>query len=116
MSNGCRRVDVDDEEGLLERGRPCDDLAVLVDHERVPVEDELVLPADGVHECDPAHVVPGANGQHLLALPPFADVKGRRRDIRNDMRAGQGEFGRGRSGLPDVLTDRGADQRFAHAQ
>src|SRR5947208_1778746 len=40
------RVDRADRERLLELRRARDDLAVLVDRNRVPVEDELVLAAD----------------------------------------------------------------------
>ena len=44
------RVDVDDEQGLLEARRARDDLALVVEHHRVAVEDELVLAADEVAE------------------------------------------------------------------
>ena len=43
-----RRLDVDDEQRLLEARRAGEHLAVVVEHDRVAVEDELVLAADGV--------------------------------------------------------------------
>ena len=93
-----------------------DDLAVLVEHERVAVEDELVLTADRVHERDPAHVVPGADGEHLLALASLAEVERRGGDVRDHVRAGEREVGRRRPGLPDVLADRRPDERLAEPQ
>ena len=41
-------LDVDDEQRLLEPGRAREHLALVVEHDGVPVEDELVLAADGV--------------------------------------------------------------------
>ena len=46
------RLDVDDEERLLEAGPAREQMALLVQHERVAVEEELVLAADGVAEGD----------------------------------------------------------------
>ena len=68
-------VDVDDEQGLLEPGRARNQLALVVEHDRVPVEDQLVLPADGVAQRDEARVVARAHAQHLLALAILADVE-----------------------------------------
>ena len=111
-----RRVDVHQQERLLE-GRPAhDDRAVLVENEALAVEDQLVLRPDGVHEHDPAGVVPGSRRQHLLALGALADVERGRRDVGDDMCSGQGEVGRGRSGLPDVLADGRPDKRLAAAK
>ena len=47
---GRRLVEVDDEQRLLEGGSSRDDTSCRVEHERVPVEDELVLAADRVAE------------------------------------------------------------------
>ena len=58
-------------------------------------------------------VVARARGQHLLALALLADVERRGRDVRDQLRAGEREVGRGRPGLPDVLADRRADERVA---
>ena len=110
------RVHVHDEERLLERGPSGDDLPLLVEDEAVPVEDELVLGADGVHEHDPAGVVPRPRREHVLALGALAEVERRGRDVGDDVRAGEGEVGGRRAGLPDVLADRRPDQRLAAAQ
>ena len=80
------------------------------------VEDQLVLAADGVAERDEARVVARARAQHLLALAVLADVERRRGDVRDELRAGEREVGRGRPGLPDVLADRQADEHVAEAQ
>ena len=61
-------VALDDEQRLLEPGRAGDDLSVGVEDERVPVEDELVLSADGIAEDDRAAVCACALGEHRLAL------------------------------------------------
>ncbi len=86
---GGRGIDVGDQQCLLERRGARDDLAVLVDHERVTVEDELVLTPDGVDERDPAHVVASARRQHLLALAPLPEVERRRGHVRDYMGAGE---------------------------
>ena len=85
-----RSVHVDDEERLLERGPARDDLPFLVEDEAVPVEDELVLGADRVHERDPAGVVPRPRGEHVLALRSLAEVERGGRDVRDHVRAGEG--------------------------
>ena len=91
-------------------------LALVVDHDRVAVEDQLVLPADRVAERDEARVVARADAQHLLALAVLADVERRRRDVRDQLRAGEREVGRRRPGLPDVLADRRPDEHLAEAE
>ena len=60
-------VEVGDDEILLEGAPAGDALALLVEDERLPVEDELVLAADRVDEGQAHEVVGGARGQHLLA-------------------------------------------------
>ena len=110
------RVDVDDEQLLLEPGGPREHLALVVEHDRVPVEDQLVLSADRVAERDEARVVARAHLQHLLALAVLADVERRRRDVRDQLRAREREVGRRRAGLPDVLADRRPDEHVAEAQ
>ena len=107
------RLDVHDEQLLLEAGRPGEHVALLVEHERVPVEDQLVLAADRVAERDEAGVVARARGEHLLALAVAADVERRGREVDEQLRAGEREIGRGRPGLPHVLADRRPDQRAA---
>ena len=107
-----RGVDLDDEESLLEGGCTGHHASLLVEDEAVPVEDELVLAPDRVYERDPAGVVPGAGREHLFSLFALAHVEGGSRDVRDDVRAGEGELGRGRTRLPDVLAHRGADERL----
>ena len=107
------RLDVDHEQRLLEAGRPREHLALVVEHDRVPVEDQLVLRADRVHERDVADVVARTRLQHLLALALLADVERRRGDVDDQLRAGEREIGRGRPGLPDVLADGRPDQHVA---
>ena len=109
------RVDVDDEQRLLEAGRAGDHLALVVEHERVAVEDQLVLAADRVAERDEARVVARARDEHLLALAVLADVERRGGDVGDELRAGEREVGRGRAGLPDVLADRRPDEASRRA-
>ena len=111
-----RRFDVDDEQRLLEAGRPRDHDTLVVDHARVAVEEELVLAADGVAEREVARVVARASDQHLLPLTLLADVERRGREVREQLGSSQREVGRRRPGLPHVLADRRADQRLAEAQ
>ena len=111
-----RRVDVDHEQRLLEPRRPRDHDALVVDHARVAVEEELVLAADGVAEREVARVVARASDEHLLALALLADVERRRGDVRQQLRAGEREVGRRRPGLPHVLADGRADERLAEPE
>ena len=111
-----RRVDVDDEEVLVEAGRPSEYLSGVVEHDRVPVEHQLVLAADEVAEREERARVSGARHEHLLALFGLADVEGRRRQVDEELSAGEREIGCGRPRLPDVLADRRPDQSVAEAQ
>ena len=56
-----------------------DQLAVLVDHQAVAVEDQLVLAADQVAEHDLGEAVAGPLDQHPLALDALAPVVRARR-------------------------------------
>ena len=82
----------------------------------MPVEDQLVLPPDGVAEGDEARVVGRAHLQHLFALAVLADVEGRCGDVRDQLRARQRQVGRRRPRLPDVLADRRADDDVAERE
>jgi len=75
------RIDVDDQQRLLEADCACDDPAFVVEHARMPVEDQLVLSADGVAEGDEARVVASARDEHLLALDLLPHVERRSREI-----------------------------------
>ena len=89
---------------------------VVVDDERVAVEDELVLAADERAERDAREVVARALGEHALALDALAGVVGRGGDVDDQRRAGERLVGGGRAGLPDVLADRQADACAADAR
>jgi hypothetical protein len=72
----CERwFEVDEEEMLLEARCPRHDLARVVEHQRVPVEHELVLAADEIAEGEEGARVPGSRDEHLLALLGLADVE-----------------------------------------
>ena len=86
----------------------------LVEHERVPVEDELVLAADRVAERDPHAVLPRTRGEDRLALLGPPDVEGRRREVDDELGARRDELGRRRPGHPHVLADRDPDARARH--
>ena len=75
------RLDVDDEQRLFEAGPAREQVTLLVEYERVPVEDQLVLPADRVAEGDEARVVAGAGGEHLLAFAVAEEVERRGRQV-----------------------------------
>ena len=108
-----RRIDVDEHQRLLEARRAREHRALVVDHERVPVEDQLVLAADGVAERDVRRGVARARAEHLLALAVAQQVERRRGDVHDQLCAGEREIGRGRPRLPHVLADRHADERVA---
>ena len=111
-----RRVDVHHEQRLLEPGGARDDLSLVVEHDGVAVEDELVLPADEIAERDVRRVVTRARDEHLLAVLRLPDVEGRRAQVDEQRRAGQREVGRGWPRLPDVLADRRPDEHVAHLE
>jgi len=79
----------------------------------VPVEDELVLPADGVAERDVHTVVPCARPEHLLALAVLEQMERRRGDVHDQLRAGEGQVAGGRTRVPHVLAHGDADERLA---
>ena len=104
------------EQRLLEPRRAGDHLALVVEHHRVPVEDELVLSADEVAEGDVDRVVARARDEHLLAVLGLPHVEGRRAEVDEQRRARQGEVGRRWAGLPDVLADGRADEHVAELE
>ena len=75
-------------------GARASDLALVVEHDRVPVEDELVLSADEVAEGEVGGVVAGPRDEHLLAVLRLADVVRRGREVDEQRRAGEREIGR----------------------
>ena len=103
-------LDVDDEEVLLETRRAGDDLAGVVQDDRVPVEDELVLAAHEVAEREVGARVARPGDEHLLPLLGLADVERRRGEVDDELRSREREVGRRGPGLPDVLADRDPDE------
>ncbi len=69
------RVEVDDEQALLEPGCPGDHLALVVEHHRVPVEHELVLAPDEIAEGEIRGVVTRPRDEHLFAILGLAHVE-----------------------------------------
>jgi hypothetical protein len=82
----------------------------------VPVEDELVLSADEVAERDVDGIVARPCHEHLLAVLRLADVEGRGREVDEQRRPREGEVGRRRPGLPDVLADRRRDEHVSQLE
>ena len=70
-----RGIDVDDEQRLLEARRAREHRSLVVEDERVSVEDELVLAADRVAERDVGAVVACAGPEHLLAFAVAQEMK-----------------------------------------
>ncbi len=93
--------------------RARDQHAVLVEHERRPVEDELVLAADEVRVDDRHRRVGRARGQHRLPFDEALRVVRRRVEVDDEPGAARG-LGEDRPGrAPRVLADRHA---HAHAR
>ena len=103
---GDGRVEVRDEQVLLERSAAGEYRSLRSDDETVAVEDQLVLAAHGVAERQEAAVIAAAGGEQHLPLPALAPVIGRGREVDDDLRAAvHGRpFGR-TAGHPDVLAD-----------
>ncbi len=108
-----RGIDLGEEQGLLESRCAGDYLPLVVQHDRVPVEDELVLAADAVAERDEARVVAGTRDEHLLALSVASDVERRSGEVHEELGSRECEIGRGWSRLPHVLADGDANERPA---
>ena len=105
-------VDVAQKEVLDQRLRVGDRVAARVEDDAVAVEDQLVLPPDGVHPGDEGAVVGGPSADHRLSRRPLAVVVGRAVDV--DQQPGAVlRLPRHRAGgEPAVLAHRKAD---AHA-
>ena len=82
----------------------------------MPVEDELVLAADEIAEREVRARVARACDEHLLALFRLADVVGRCGEVDDELGAGEGEVGRRRPRLPQVLADRRSGVDVTHAK
>ena len=104
-------LEVDDEKRLLEAGRSCQHAPVALEHERVAVEDELVLSADRVAQRDTHAALARARREDRLAFLCPTDVERGGREVDDELRARRGEFRRRRPGNPHVLADRDPDLR-----
>ncbi len=110
---GRRGIDVRDEQVLLEPGRARDDLARVVEDDRVAVEDELVLPADEVAEREKRGRVARAGDEHLLPVLGLPHVERRGGEVDDELGSREGQVGGGRARLPDVLADGRSDEDVA---
>ncbi len=109
-----RQVEVDHEQGLVELGRPGQHLPGRGDHDRVAVEDQVVLPADHVHVGQGAAGLRGPAGDQLAADVVLLAFVGRAVEH-------QQQFGPRRAGqrdraalLPQVLADGDRDVDATH--
>src|SRR5205807_10446321 len=102
---GRTRIDLADDQRLLELGRPGHHVTVLVDDDAAAVEDQLVLAADQVAEDDGREVVARALHEHLLALERLAGVVGGGGEVDDDLGPRERLGRRRRARLPDVLAD-----------
>ncbi len=82
-----------------------------VDDDAVTVEDQLILPAHQVAQCECRTGFLGPLGHHPLARDALAAVVGRGGGVDDELRARLGLQARGRTGVPDVLADREPDGR-----
>ena len=81
-------VEVGDQQLLLELRGPGDGRSFNVEHHAGAVENQLVLPADGVDVADVEAVVGGTGAKHPLARGELARVEGRAVDVDDDLGAG----------------------------
>ena len=106
---GRRKVEIDGQAAVLELGRPAQDGFVGTDHERVAVEDQLVLTADHVDVREDATRLGGSSPAQVetgVVLVAFV-----RRTVDNDEQAGTRcpGGGDGSALLPQVFADRQRD-------
>ena len=109
-------VEIGDEHDLAVLRGPGDDAPIAVDHQRGPVEDELVLPADQVDVDDRAAGLARPLGQHQLAPAHLARVVGRAVDVDDELGAGPPSGGDRAVGHPRVLADGQGDPHAADAE
>ncbi len=98
-------VDVDDHRLLVELRRPGHHLPVVVEDQRRPVEDELVLAADQVDVDQPAGRVGGPGGQHPLPLDQAPGVVRRGVQVDDELGTAGRLVGDRPVGRPGVLAD-----------
>jgi hypothetical protein len=101
---GGRQLQVDDQQLLLELGGARDLPAVGTHHDRVAIEDELVLTADHVDVRERRVALAGAAGAELEARVVLGPLERRGVDHQQQPGLGGGRH-RGRPVLPDVLAD-----------
>ena len=106
---GGLEVDIAHEQLCAELPRAGDRLTGVVDHTRVPIEQEFILAADETAEGDAGEVVARPLREHALALQALARVVGGRRDVHDQGRSRERLLGGGGTRLPDVLAHGQAD-------
>jgi hypothetical protein len=106
-------VDGRDDQLFAELLAPGQDAALVIDHERMAVEHELILPPDEIAEGDCGDVVTRTLDQHPFALGALTDVIRGGRDVDQQRGPGQRLVGGRWPRLPDVLADRQSDQGVA---
>ena len=111
-----RRVEVDDEQLLLEATSARDHLTRVVEHHRVAVEHEPVLSADEVAEREVELVSRARVTSISSSVLRLADMERRGGEVHEQLCTGESEVCRGRAGLPDVLADRDAHDRIAEPE
>ena len=99
---------VDDHQVVDELRGPRQQRALVVEHDRTAVEDQLVLAADLVDVHDRRVRIGRPGRQHPLALGALAGVERRTVDVDADLGAGGRLLGDGTERAPDVLADRDA--------
>ncbi len=114
VAAGGGQVEVQHQQVLLELRRAGQHLAVRGDHDRVAVEDQLVLAADHVHVGERAAGLGGPAPHQFqpgVVLVPLV-----RRAVDDQQQAGPGLAGGGHPAavLPDVLADRQRDVHPVH--
>ena len=103
------QVEVDDHEALLPQRRPGEDGAVGADHQRVAVEDELVLPADAVHVDERRTGLRGPPRRERSAQVVLAALVGRAVDAHDEADGRLPGHPHRPALLPQVLADDGRD-------
>ncbi len=100
------RIDLHDQQLLVELACPGHKPARRVEDEALAIEDEFVLPADAVHIAQIRPSFAGPAREHGLPLPALSQVVGRHRQVDDDLRATrEGSRLGGAAVVPDVFAD-----------
>ena len=99
-------IQIDHEQVLLELRPAGQHLSRCVDHQRVPVEDELVLTTDEVQVGQGAPGLGGPPGRQVISDVVLVLLVGGPVDHQEQLSPGLAGLGDGAALLPEVLTDR----------